>query len=90
MIATHLVPIKSPTKSPNTLLFLALNTLRWPLLSIIFPRLCLIAFNFCQPFLISTTLEWSEEPTDDQTYNRGYGLIGAYLLVYVGIAVSPL
>ena len=25
---------------------------------------------------------------DDQSYNIGYGLIGAYLLVFIGIAVS--
>ena len=57
-------------------------------MSIAFPRLCLIAFNFCQPFLISRTLDWSIEDINDQTYSIGYGLIGAYLLVFVGIAVS--
>ena len=75
-------------KRPNALLFVAMRTLKWPLLSIVFPRLCFIAFNFCQPFLISRTLDWSSQPDDGQTYNIGYGLVGAYFLVYVGIAVS--
>ena len=30
------------------------------------------------------------ENINDQTYNIGYGLIGAYLLVFIGIAVSSM
>ena len=80
------VNVKS--KSPNSLLFASFKTFKWPLLSIVFPRLCLIGCNFAQPFLISNAIDISQRPVSDQTTNIGYGLIGAYLLVYTGIAVS--
>ena len=46
-----------------------------------------MAFNFCQPFLINRAVTFSQQSTSAQTTNIGYGLIGAYVLVYVGIAV---
>lgn len=51
------------------------------------PRLCLIGFNFCQPFLINRAVTFSQQAVTPQTTNIGYGLIGAYVLVFVGIAV---
>ncbi|KAF2177348.1 hypothetical protein K469DRAFT_755155 [Zopfia rhizophila CBS 207.26] len=54
----------------------------------IVPRLCLIAFNFCQPFLIQRAIGLADEPITSETTNFGYGMIGAYVLVYVGISVS--
>ena len=74
-------------KSPNALLFTSFKAFKWPLLSIVFPRLCLIACNFAQPFLISNAIELSLAPVTANTTNTGYGLIGAYFLVYTGIAV---
>lgn len=47
-----------------------------------------MAFNFCQPFLINRAVTYAEQSPSAQTMNIGYGLIGAYVLVYVGIAVS--
>ena len=45
------------------------------------------AFNFAQPFLMNTLLNYlSDENAKDK--NDGYGLIGAYALVFLGIAVS--
>lgn len=52
------------------------------------PRVAMGAFQFCQPFLIETLLRYLEGPSDSTTKNIGYGLIGATLLIYVGIAVS--
>ncbi len=78
------------SKSPHGLFIVSLKTLKWPLLSPVFPRLCLIAFTFCQPLLINRAIALSEQPVTDQTTNIGYGLIGAYVLVYVGIGVSSL
>ena len=52
------------------------------------PRACLTALNFCQPFLINRAIRLSQEPITDETTQIGYGLIGAYFFVYVGIAVS--
>lgn len=58
---------------------------RSPLLSAIIPRLLLTAFTFCQPFLIETTVTWIGEP--EASLASGKGLIGAFALVYIGMAV---
>ncbi|KAG6184716.1 hypothetical protein E4U36_001748 [Claviceps purpurea] len=53
----------------------------------VIPRLALSAFTFSQPFLVNSMLsELSDGNPRDLT--AGYGLIGATLLVYTGIAVS--
>ena len=75
-------------KSPHALFFTTLSTLKWPLLSAVFPRLCLTAFNFCQPFLINAAISVAQQPITSKTTNAGHGLIGAYFLVYTGISVS--
>ncbi|AEO64844.1 uncharacterized protein THITE_35966 [Thermothielavioides terrestris NRRL 8126] len=75
-------------KSTYSLLLTSYGVLKWPVLQSIPPRACLIALNFCQPFLINHAIKLSQEAINDETTQRGYGLIGAYLLVYVGIAVS--
>lgn len=83
-IANTLTASKSGDYS---LMFTLVKTLKRPVLSIIFPRLCFIGFTFCQPFLISATLAWVERDSDSNNTNQGYGLIGAWFLVYVGLAV---
>lgn len=50
------------------------------------PRLCITAFTFTQPFLINTTLMYIGQ--DPRERDSGKGLIGAWLLVYLGIAIS--
>lgn len=67
---------------------MTITKLKWPILAVIPPRLCLIGFNFCQPFLINLAVTFSQQGVTDQTNKIGYGLIGAYVLVFVGIAVS--
>lgn len=57
-----------------------------PFLIPIAPRVALIAFKFCQPFFIDTTLEYLGDK--DSPANHGYGLIGACVLIYTGVAVS--
>jgi hypothetical protein len=61
--------------------------LKWPVLQTILPRACLTALTFCQPFLINRAITLSQEAINNETTQIGYGLIGAYALVYVGIAV---
>lgn len=63
------------------------KSLKISLLLPIGPRAALIAFKFCQPFLINILLEFLEQPADHASKNRGYGLIGAAILIYTGIAV---
>lgn len=52
----------------------------------IIPRLCLTVFTFSQPFLINKTVKFAGQADPDRNY--GKGLIGAWALVYLGIAVS--
>lgn len=66
------------------------NYLKWSLALVVFPRLCLIGFNYAQPFLISRAIEYVSEPVSSENKNDGYGLIAATALVYLGISVIPL
>lgn len=63
-----------------------IRTLKVPLLLPIVPRLALLGFTFSQPFFIETLLGFLAKPTLDP--DVGYGLIGASLLIFSGIAVS--
>jgi hypothetical protein len=47
-----------------------------------------VAFNFCQPLLLTRSLTFFDQPVNSTTNNIGYGLIGAYILVYTGLAVG--
>ncbi|GAB1316858.1 hypothetical protein MFIFM68171_07068 [Madurella fahalii] len=75
-------------KSPHRLHLTTFSVLKWPIIQTLFPRACLTALMFCQPFLINRTIRLSQEAITEETTQAGYGLIGAYLLVYVGITVS--
>jgi ATP-binding cassette subfamily C (CFTR/MRP) protein 1 len=72
---------------PHSLFTVTLKRLKWPVLAVVPPRIMLIGFNFCQPFLINRAVTFSQDPDTSQTTNIGYGLIGAYVIVFVGIAV---
>ncbi|KAJ5765749.1 hypothetical protein N7520_005308 [Penicillium odoratum] len=52
----------------------------------IFPRLILGGFTFCQPFLITATVDYFTGEAEPKEY--GQALVGAFLLVYLGIAIS--
>ncbi|KAM0263319.1 hypothetical protein ACHAPA_008810 [Fusarium lateritium] len=41
-----------------------------------------------KPFLISATLAWAERDSNSDDMSEGYGLIGAWFLVFVGLAVT--
>lgn len=58
----------------------------WPFLSAIAPRLALTAFTFAQPFLIETTVILMGK--DHVPKSHGDALVGAFVLTYLGIAVS--
>jgi hypothetical protein len=63
-----------------------IRTLRVPLLLPVLPRLALLGFTFCQPLFIERLLlHLSESKVGG---NIGYGLIGASVLIYSGIAIS--
>ena len=76
------------TVGSNALLKLTFQKLKWPILAVVAPRVALIAFNYCQPFLINRAISYTAEPATHLTNDIGYGLIGAFAIVYIGIAVS--
>lgn len=61
-------------------------TLQRSLYAIVVPRLALLAFTICQPLVLNRFLIFLDD--DPESKNVGYGLIGAYGLVYFGIAGS--
>ena len=61
-------------------------TLKVPLLIPIPLRLALVGLTLCQPFFIETLVDHLSKP--DVEANIGYGLIGASVLIYSGIAIS--
>ncbi|MCJ1377074.1 hypothetical protein MMC17_000164 [Xylographa soralifera] len=79
---------RSRPEGPRSLVFAVCRTFRWTLLLMIFPRLFFIGFNYAQPFLITSLLDLIGQPDDTTTQSKGYGLIGAAALIYIGIAVS--
>lgn len=72
----------------RSLLVVYLGQLKWHLLSAFPPRLALIGFQFCQVFLLNRAIAFSQQPANANTTNEGYGLIGAYFIVYCGIAFT--
>ncbi|KAJ5135875.1 uncharacterized protein N7515_005153 [Penicillium bovifimosum] len=79
---------KVTKKSPNTLQWESVKAVKWPLLAGVPARACVVAFNFCQPLLLERSLSFFNSPVNKSTENIGYGLIGAYIMVYAGLAVS--
>lgn len=74
------------------LLWTLLGALKWALLAPVIPNVCMIAFTIAQPLLINAFLSFLSTPSDGSQEQKdvGYGLVGAYGLVYLGIAVSIL
>ncbi|KAI1762775.1 P-loop containing nucleoside triphosphate hydrolase protein [Hypoxylon sp. FL1150] len=64
------------------------KTLAVPLLLPVGPRIAMTAFQFCQPFLINSLLDYLQQSPGSSSRNIGYGLIGATILIYTGIATS--
>lgn len=64
---------------------------KWSFISAIMPRLILSAFTFCQPFLIQAAVSHLSGKANEDNHERfGQALVGAFALVYLGIAVSQL
>ncbi|KAB5575558.1 P-loop containing nucleoside triphosphate hydrolase protein [Coniochaeta sp. 2T2.1] len=68
------------------LIMVCLKSLKWPLLYAVLPRLALVVFTICQPLVLGRFLEFLQD--ERQSVSIGYGLIGAYGCVYLGIALS--
>ncbi|SMR54476.1 unnamed protein product [Zymoseptoria tritici ST99CH_1E4] len=51
-------------------------------------RICSSAFNFAQPFLIHSLVDFVGQPSDQRSRSAANGLIAATILVYLGLAIS--
>lgn len=80
-----------PDKTANGALFGAwLRVFTWETIIPAFPKVIQIAFTYTQPFLVKQGIALAGMPEIQPYNNIGYGLIGAYAIVYTGIAVSLL
>lgn len=73
---------------PGALFSTWLRVFAGPMSAAVVPKLFQIGFNYAQPLLIQQAIELAGLPQTREYRNRGFGLIGAYVLVYTGIAVS--
>ena len=64
-----------------------LFTLKWHLALAIVPRLLLIALKFSQPFLLDRLLTLLNSDESATSSRQAWGMILAFALVYLGIAV---
>ena len=70
-------------------LFIALaRVMKWQMLVPILPRLAKIGFDFCQPFLIQAIQRYLSKPDAPELVRNGRALIGATVLIYLGMAGS--
>ncbi|CCD53931.1 similar to ABC transporter [Botrytis cinerea T4] len=79
---------KQSRNGKYSLLFAILTSFKVSLLTLVFPRLCLIGFKFSQPLLINRAISLIETPETPGNQNIGYALIGATALIYLGLAIS--
>lgn len=80
-------PLKQNGNQRHQLIKATIYAYRWAFLSAVPPRLALSLFNFAQPFLITATINYIGSPSTPETKLTGQALIGAYIVVYVGLAV---
>jgi len=52
------------------------------------PRMAQVALTLCQPLLLRRLLSYLTRSDEHENPNIGYGLIGAYGVVYTGMAAS--
>ncbi|KAL4876404.1 P-loop containing nucleoside triphosphate hydrolase protein [Aspergillus karnatakaensis] len=75
----------NPSKQ-NALAFSTLWATKYIFLAGVAPRLALAAFRYTLPFLLFRTTSWTADPA--QSNDIGWGLTGAWLLVFLGQAIS--
>ena len=71
-----------------TLVLVIFKAMKFELLGLVLPRLCLIAFTFAQPFWITRAIDFVSQPENKPSASDGYLLIVATFVIYLGIAVS--
>lgn len=78
----------APKDSPVALFSCTFMTFKKQLAAGILPRLLFSGFSFAQPFLIESVIRFVGSPSDEWSFRVASGLIGATVLIYVGLAIS--
>jgi ATP-binding cassette subfamily C (CFTR/MRP) protein 1 len=65
-----------------------LRTLKWHIIGSVSPRIALLLLTICTPIISNKLLAFLEAPIALRSSNVGLGLIGAFTLVYISIAIS--
>jgi hypothetical protein len=81
---------KRRTSDKNILIRAAFDAYKPIFLWAIPSRLALTAFNFSQPFLITTTIKFMGASPTTENQNYGPSLVGGYILVYSGVTVGTM
>ncbi|PWY87431.1 P-loop containing nucleoside triphosphate hydrolase protein [Aspergillus heteromorphus CBS 117.55] len=73
----------------NGLMYALAWEYRWVLLTAVLPRLFYTAFTFTQPYMIDAVIRYIEKASAHKANrNDGYGLLGAYILDYIGLGIA--
>ncbi|GAW18308.1 hypothetical protein ANO14919_077830 [Xylariales sp. No.14919] len=75
-------------KKRHALAFATVLAFRWEVLLIVFPKLAYVALSLSQPFLIQEAVSFVQNTGAGNNNDVGYGLIGAFALVYTGLAIT--
>ncbi|RAK99511.1 ABC transporter [Aspergillus ibericus CBS 121593] len=76
------------TRGKHRLIKATLRAYYGPFLSAVIPRALVAVFTFCQPFLITATINYISAPSTPENKRYRQALIGAFALVYSGMAIS--
>lgn len=77
---------KANKSSSRALFWSILRANRVAFLYCVFPRICLMGFRFSQPFLLTRTVHFANNPSESDS--TGWGLTAAFGLVFLGMAVA--
>ncbi|KAI0407428.1 P-loop containing nucleoside triphosphate hydrolase protein [Xylaria palmicola] len=75
-------------KRKHALAVATVLTFRWEVFLIVFPKLAYVALSLSQPFLIQEAVGFVQSTGTSENSNLGYGLIGGFALVYIGLAIT--
>ncbi|KAB8223905.1 P-loop containing nucleoside triphosphate hydrolase protein [Aspergillus novoparasiticus] len=76
----------SQQSGQNALLLAVISCLRWEIVRVAFPRICVVGFSIAQPFLVGKVVTILDQ-NDSFSLDKGYGLIAATGIVFTGVAV---
>ncbi|EGX94981.1 ABC transporter, transmembrane region, type 1 [Cordyceps militaris CM01] len=79
---------KADQTKKHALLWTFIMHYKWQLLAATPARLLYSAFTLAQPFLVQRVLDFVAESPTESDNRTAYGLIAAYALVYIGIAIA--